>query len=389
MAERQGRAPLALALLASLLLHLFLVGGLTRFDHHREVEPPAQLEARVLAAPPPAPVEPPPEEPAPRAMPAAEPPRPAPARPPSAATTDDASGPSLSEALPPADEAVLSSSEDDEHPGEAPRPDVPEPDAVVVAPEDEAPAPVASDLLPGEVRLEFEVYRGDTLRIGETRYRWVHDGQRYRMDSVTETTGLAGLLKPLRIDQSSEGEIGPQGVRPRLFVQDAQQSKPADERIDFDWQRGRVMLRSGSTVSEHPLQPGSQDMASLWLELIWRAREGGTFDFNVATGRRYTPRWFVPDAEPAELDTALGRLAVRRIHMRAQPGDNQIEFWLAPALRWLPVRIRFTDRRGEVFDQRVRLVEYDGSTLAAAPERTRSAPADPTQTDSDVPIFLR
>ena len=67
--------------------------------------------------------------------------------------------------------------------------------------------PAIALALVGEARLEFDVFRGESLVIGETRYHWVHDGQRYRMDTTTETTGLAALLRPLRIDQSSDGDL--------------------------------------------------------------------------------------------------------------------------------------------------------------------------------------
>ena len=48
------------------------------------------------------------------------------------------------------------------------------------------------------------------------------------------------------------------------------QAKPPDEQVDFDWTASQVMLRSGSKTTTHALTPGSQDMASLWLEIIWR-----------------------------------------------------------------------------------------------------------------------
>ena len=73
----------------------------------------------------------------------------------------------------------------------------------------------------------------------------------------------------------------------------------------------------------------------------------------------------MPDPALGSLDTAVGRQLVRRLQARAQPGDNQIEVWLAPNLRWLPVLIRFTDRKGDVYDQRVRLIEYENLSLRA------------------------
>jgi hypothetical protein len=396
MTEPLTRLRLALALLVSLLLHLLLAGGLSSFDHRAGPDESLLIRAALLPAPPP-PL-PPAPAPEPEPLPPPPPPKPEP-RPPREQREPTPrpieAGPDGQADAWPQD----GSTEDAE--AERPRiPDEPEHDETE-EPEESARDPVVDDTqqvspqqaLIGEARLEFEVYRGDSLHIGETRYHWMHDGTRYRMDTVTETTGLAGLLKPLRIEQYSEGEVGSDGLRPLRFVQDSKQAKPPDEQVDFDWTSSQVMLRSGSKTSMHALTPGSQDMASLWLEIIWRAQRGGEFDFNVATGRRYTPRWFVPDDAPTGLDTALGRLLVKRLQVRAQPGDNQIEVWLAPDLRWLPVRIRFTDRKGDIYDQRVRRIDYENRSIVAAPAATApgttpTAP-DQRQTDSDIPIFLR
>lgn len=392
MTEPLTRSRLALALLVSLLLHLLLAGGLSSFDHRAGPDESLLIRAALLPAPPPTPIPVPTPEPEPEPLP--PPPKPEP-RPPReqrepAPTPPETPSDGQADASPQVGNAEDAEAEGPRTPDEPERGEEDEPARDPAVDDTQQVSP--QQALVGEARLEFEVYRGDSLRIGETRYHWVHDGTRYRMDTVTETTGLAGLLKPLRIEQFSEGEVGSDGLRPLRFVQDSKQAKPPDEQVDFDWTASQVMLRSGSKTSSHALTPGSQDMASLWLEIIWRAQRSGEFDFNVATGRRYTPRWFVPDDAPTGLDTALGRLLVKRLQVRAQPGDNQIEVWLAPDLRWLPVRIRFTDRKGDVYDQRVRRIDYENRSIVAAP--APAAPGTPPasdqrQTDSDIPIFLR
>ena len=393
MTEPLTRSRLALALLVSLLLHLLLAGGLSSFDHRAGPDESLLIRAALV----PAPLPPPPPVPAPEAEPAPPPPPPKPApKPPHeprtpAPTPPEAPSDGKADAPPQVGNTEDAEPERPRIPDEPERDENDEPGRDTAVDDTQEVSP--QQALIGEARLEFEVYRGDSLRIGETRYHWVHDGTRYRMDTVTETTGLAGLLKPLRIEQYSEGDVGSDGLQPRRFVQDSKQAKPPDEQVDFDWTASQVMLRSGSKTTTHALTPGSQDMASLWLEIIWRAQRGGEFDLNVATGRRYTPRWFVPDDAPTGLDTALGRLLVKRLQVRAQPGDNQIEVWLAPDLRWLPVRIRFTDRKGDVYDQRVRRIEYENRSIVAAPATaapgTAPSASDQRQTDSDIPIFLR
>lgn len=389
MTEPLSRSRLAIALAVSLLLHLLLAGGLRGIDHLAEPDDGPVIHAALVAPPPPRPPPPVPEpqpvaRPAPQAQPRVRSPRPAPppvTEPAPRIVPDLPTNPPEPSASSDGAPADAGSSARDQA-GEDHAPPVGE-DAVAVRPQ---------DVLPGEAKIEFEVYRGDALRIGESRYHWVHDGQRYRMDTVTETTGLAALLKPLRIDQRSEGELADGGLRPHRFSQTSSSGKPPEETVVFDWASSRVILRSGTKTADEALTPGTQDMASLWLEVIWRAQYGGSFDFPVATGRRYGPRWFVPDDDSGSLETGLGRMLVKRVAMRALPGDNQIEVWLAPDLRWLPVRIRYTDRKGDVYDQRVRRIEYDQRTLTAAPSApTGSAsPSGPAPAaDPDLPIFLR
>lgn len=350
-----------------MLLHLLLAGGLRSFDHERLPDERTTIRAALIAppAPPPptaAPVPSPVAEVAPAPAQAPKrPPRPrSPKSEPVALPEPEPEAPPQSA---PSDDPVTAEADSTDAMGD--RELLDRAIAEGALPErDETATLTPQRALVSEAKLEFDVFRGE-LAIGETRYHWVHDGRDYRMDQVTETTGLAGLLKPLRVEQRSTGEVTTDGLKPLRYASRATQGKATEEEVVFDWDGNRVMLRAGTKQSDHALTAGAQDMLSLWLEIIWRAQVGGDFDFTLATGKRYTPRWFVPDPALGSLDTAVGRQLVRRLQARAQPGDNQIEVWLAPNLRWLPVLIRFTDRKGDVYDQRVRLIEYENLSLRA------------------------
>jgi hypothetical protein len=399
MTEPVTRSRLLFALAASLALHLLLGSGLSHFDHEAPPDRTTLIQASLIPAPPqPVPVAA--QQPPPAPEPQKSVPRPprakkAPAtevrpEPEPEAPAEKAAAKHTVAPEEPADEAEAA----DRAGGDAgeERRDLGE-DASLVAGPDFVLTP--SLALVGEARLEFDVFRGESLVIGETRYHWVHDGQHYQMETSTETTGLAALLRPLRIDQRSEGDLLDTGLRPQRYVSRPTQGKGTEEEVVFDWKANQVMLRAGSKQSGHDLVAGAQDMASLWLELMWRAQSaGGEFDFMVATGKRYTPRWFVPEQNTDSLDTAVGRLLVKRLQARAQPGDNQIEVWLAPNLRWLPVRIRYTDRKGDVYDQRVRMIEYENVSLrakvaAAANAVESSAEPSPTPAAEPANPFLR
>jgi hypothetical protein len=367
MSEPLNRSRLLFALAVSVLLHLLLAGGLRSFDHERLPDERSTIRAALIAQPAPTP-----PKAAPTPSPVAEatpvpvpkrPPRPRSPKPEPAALPEPEPGPALPPLPAPGDDPVTDVGENQDAIGD--RELLDRAIAEGALPDrDDTVSLTPQRAVVSEAILEFAVFRGE-LAIGETRYHWVHDGSDYQMDQVTETTGLAGLLKPLRVEQRSTGEVTAQGLKPQRYVSRATQGKATEEEVVFDWDGNRVMLRAGAKQSDHALSPGAQDMLSLWLEIVWRAQYGGDFDFTLATGKRYTPRWFVADPELDSLDTAVGRQLVKRLQARAQAGDNQIEVWLAPNLRWLPVLIRFTDRKGDVYDQRVRLIEYENLSLRA------------------------
>ncbi|MCQ9378395.1 DUF3108 domain-containing protein [Methyloversatilis sp. XJ19-49] len=367
MSEPLNRSRLLFALAVSVLLHLLLAGGLRSFDHERLPDERRTIRAALLAPPdPPSPKTEPTPPPVAEATPVPvqtpkRPPRPRSPKPEPVALPEPE--PELPPQPTPSDDPVTDDGESQDAIGDRELLDRAIAEGAVPDRDDTASLTPQRALV-SEARLEFAVFRGE-LEIGETRYHWVHDGSDYEMDQITETTGLAGLLKPLRVEQRSTGEVTTDGLKPLRYVSRATQGRATEEEVVFDWDGNRVMLRAGTKQSEHPLSAGAQDMLSLWLEIIWRAQYGGDFDFTLATGKRYTPRWFVADPELGSLDTAIGRQLVKRLQARAQPGDNQIEVWLAPNLRWLPVLIRFTDRKGDVYDQRVRLIEYENLSLRA------------------------
>ncbi|OYW33032.1 MAG: hypothetical protein B7Z51_02180 [Methyloversatilis sp. 12-65-5] len=392
MSEPLNRSRLLFALAVSVLLHLLLAGGLRNFDHERVPDERTTIRAALITPPAPkaastplpvadaapAPIQAPKRPPGPRN------PKPRPvALPEPESEPESESEPELPPQTAPNNATVTADSESTEALGDRELLDRAIAEGALTE-RDETASLTPQRALVGEARLEFNVFRGE-LAIGETRYHWVHDGNAYQMDQVTETTGLAGLLKPLRVEQRSTGEVTAEGLKPQRYVSRATQGKATEEEVVFDWDGNRVMLRAGTKQSDHALSPGAQDMLSLWLEIIWRAQYGGDFDFTLATGKRYTPRWFVVDPELGSLDTAVGRQLVKRLQARAQAGDNQIEVWLAPNLRWLPVLIRFTDRKGDVYDQRVRLIEYENLSLRAGTAGTASGATAPYGEPVDPP----
>ncbi|WP_303785462.1 DUF3108 domain-containing protein [Azovibrio restrictus] len=192
----------------------------------------------------------------------------------------------------------------------------------------------------GEIR--FVVHRGEQgLEVGRAVHRWEMADGRYRLESVTETTGLAALFKPVRIETESRGWFDRQGLHPEQY-RVMKNGSPTGESADFDWSGGQVRMGGQDW---QPLRPGSQDLLSLHYQLAYLPALAEGVALGVVTGKRYDPFQF--DALGEELlEMPAGRF--RTLHLQ-HLGRNRTEIWLALDHLLLPVQIRHTDRKGDVF----------------------------------------
>lgn len=285
-------------------------------------------------------LQPPPRPPVPAE--ASQPPsKPKPKPHPEARRARTAKGPAVAAAEPAAEPAAA-----------APFPEPPaEPEPVAKAePEpDPEPAPPAAaapaePILPGRGYIRFNVYKGAGLLVGRAEHDWEFADGHYRLGSVTETIGLAALLKPVRVELESRGDLTAGGLRPERFST-RRNGSATNENADFDWSVHQVTL--GRDGSRRDLADGAQDLLSFHYQFGYFARLQEGIGMGVATGRKFDNYRFESLGEE-NIDTPAG--SFRTLHVRART-DSTTELWLALDRQWLPVKIRYTDKKGESFEQ--------------------------------------
>lgn len=257
------------------------------------------------------------------------------------------------------------------------------------APEAESAAPdlgesFALDGWPAHGAIVYRVYLGSAgLQVGEARHDWFHDDTSYRMQVTLETTGLAALLHGFHYVQKSEGELGPEGLRPNQFTV-AQKGKKLESAL-FDWDNAKVSIRRGERERRNAaLQTGDQDVLSLWHQIGIVGTAGLPREIMVVSNKEATPALLEAVGDEG-LSLPIGRLETLRVRAQAQTGVLTIDIWLARNYGMLPVRIRMVDDKGEVLDQQavqLRLAPPDGraSETAAAVdsiELKEEAPTEP------------
>jgi hypothetical protein len=208
------------------------------------------------------------------------------------------------------------------------------------------PAQSAKPLLPATGTIRFAIYKESLgLQIGRAEHRWEfsEDG-RYRLIGITETSGLVSLFKPIRIETESSGRLVAGGLQPETY-RSLKNGRDANENADFDWSTAEVRLSRDGSV--RPIAPGTQDILSLNYQLAYLGDLAGGSVFGVVTGKKYE-RYQVDSLGEEEIETPAGRF--RTLHLRAMT-DNVTEVWIALDHDRLPVKIRFTDKKGDSFEQ--------------------------------------
>ncbi len=215
-----------------------------------------------------------------------------------------------------------------------------------------------ADLWPKRARIVFQVTRGENgFIVGRSEHNWQHDGKRYTLRALTETTGLAALFKSAQVLQESRGVFFAAGIQPHEF-RNERTGKPVDL-VRFDAVNRSIQFGTGKTSS---FEDGVQDMLSVYYQSgVLSLDNGQQVLVKIATGRKLAD-YFVMAGTATELETPLGPRRARHVRVVPVQGDaisnDTFEIWIDDLLR-LPLKIRYRDRKGEIFDQVVMEIETE------------------------------
>jgi hypothetical protein len=332
---------LGAALVASLLVHLVLSLWPVRLATARD-EPPLAVSITELP-PPPVPVAPPPvAKPAAKPAAKARPHHVSPLVPPQPTDTPDVVA-ATAPAAAPAPAAAA------------------EPAAAPLANDTPAAPPPASDkALPPRVDLVYKLYLGSQgFLIGDATYRFEHADNHYRISTVGQARGLAALLVRGEGKLESSGMITAEGLQPTEFSFERTDTGKREQAL-FDWDTGLVTLTDNKTAT---IETPMFDALSLMWQYYFTPPTSATTAFSLVTTRRVT-RYAVTNEGSETIRWGQGRIETERWHRVSDDGKNNSYAWLAPSLRFLPVKMQLSNPRGTV-DVVLDSIRVDPSVKAA------------------------
>lgn len=207
-----------------------------------------------------------------------------------------------------------------------------------------ASAPPGGFEWPASTRLSFVLtgnFRGPVQ--GSAQVEWIRIGSHYQ---VHLDLHVGPSFAPLVTRQlTSDGEITAAGLTPRSFVQDTQVVLQARNQVAIAFGPDGVVLPNGE---RHAAVAGVQDTASQFVQLAYLfgtrpelLHVGGSIELPVAMPRQIDKVTYDMVGEET-LTTDFGPVATLHLKPRfdPKPGELSAESWVAPQLRYLPVRIR-------------------------------------------------
>jgi hypothetical protein len=217
---------------------------------------------------------------------------------------------------------------------------------------------LSASAAPAAVPLRVEsIYRVSmgSLKIGEGRDVLQHDGKTYKVASESKTVGLAAIYR-LKLSRQSAGRVTSEGLRPDSFAE-LRNGKPKRS-VRFDWAKKQALLIDGEKQQVVPLPDDTWDQMSFAYNFAFAGLKTAALAAHLTDGRRIKRyEYTVVGEEP--LRTELGSLKTIRIGKVQPPGDKRgFEVWISPAHHNLPVRMRFTEKNGTVFDSVISRISY-------------------------------
>ena len=214
--------------------------------------------------------------------------------------------------------------------------------AVAVEPQVIPGALVTAPVLPPRVDLAYTVYYGTHgFLIGEAVYRFEHTDNQYRIVTVGKARGLAALILRGQGKVQSRGLITATGLQTLEF--EVERGGPdRRESAIFDWETGIVNMHDNKTAALD--LPTFDPMTIMW-QFYFTPPTADVVSFSLATPRRMT-RYTVTREETEKIEWAQGTVDAERWHRRSDDGKTDAYVWLAPALRYIPVKMSVvnTDR---------------------------------------------
>ncbi|MES2014155.1 MAG: DUF3108 domain-containing protein [Pseudomonadota bacterium] len=199
-----------------------------------------------------------------------------------------------------------------------------------------------------DVRTEFDA-KVDASPAGKAKmvYQLRPNGEQYQLTSLIQAKGLLALFMPDLL-QTSEGFLTKAGLRPEHYLYQFGGKKNKTFSADFDWESKKLRLNSASGVNKVALVEGAQDLLSFMYQFMF-VPPLENMHLSITNGKKLGNYDYGFEGEET-IATKMGNLSTIHLVRSAVEGEEKTELWLALDYRYVPVKIRKTEKEGKVYE---------------------------------------
>lgn len=204
-------------------------------------------------------------------------------------------------------------------------------------------------------------YKGKEAGTAEFSVQYLADRDLYEFSSRVLAKGLLKLARPNPAVERSHFKVAGDGLQPLEFwYEDGSRSGEDNLHIEFDWQRRVATVSGAEARRELRLPAAALDRGSLQVALMRDLATTTTLPTYQLADDDSVSEYQYTDNGTETVSTAVGSLAARVLTQQRQGSSRATRLWVAPELRYLPVRIE--QRRGGEVQTAFELVSVEGLT---------------------------
>lgn len=204
------------------------------------------------------------------------------------------------------------------------------------------------------VETEFDVRteiteKVDSSSAGKAKivYQLLSNSEQYHLTSLIQAKGLAALLIPDLL-QTSDGFLSNAGLQPEHYLYQFGDKKNKTFSADFDWEHNQLKLHGANGDQILELPEGTQDLLSFMYQFMFVAPLQN-MQLSITNGKKISTYVYSFEGEET-IETKMGKLATIHLMRVGAEGEKKTELWLALDYQYVPVKIRETDKQGKVYE---------------------------------------
>ena len=208
-----------------------------------------------------------------------------------------------------------------------------------------------------KVVIDYDVRRsldGSPVGVARTMY-FLGENNQYTIKNEVEAKGFVSLFYWNKLKQTSDGILTPEGLKPKNYHY--QFGSKIDNFAVFDWESKKIITTTNGKISEFEMLEGSQDMLSFMYQFMFEPPLA-KMKIYITNGKNYKPYDYSYIGEEV-IETDVDKILTLHIAKFNYNNEERIDLWLAKDYKYLPIKIRKTEKDGSILDQSTKKIEIE------------------------------